>query len=86
MKVSDVELDQDAERFLDEIVNEMVTTFGATREGAVARVAKAVIESRPHLLPGPQSIVGDHLIYHCAPEYWAGSIWHGRRDWWRSRS
>ena len=30
-----------------------------------------------------QPIVGNNMIYHESPVYWAKTIYYGQRDWWR---
>lgn len=80
MKIEGVVLDNDAENFLDEIAEELVLLGCAD---AVARVIAAVQIARPDILPGPQDITGDHLIYHKSPGFWAKAIYYNRRDWWR---
>lgn len=84
--LKDVLMDQDAALFFGEILEDMVSRFGITQEDAAERIVKACAGRPPgrgHLLPGPDAFVGNHLIYHEAPEYWSQSVYHGRRDFWR---
>lgn len=69
--------DADALAFLQEIEDALVECFDdVTAEDANRRVNEW---SRF----GDEPIVGDHMIYHESPVYWAKSIYYGRRDWWR---
>lgn len=86
MMIEGVETDDDAERFLDEVAEAMVSAFGVTLADAVERITKAAKNRTPRggkLLPGPYAIVGDHLIYHKPPDYWAGAVYHGKRNFWK---
>lgn len=68
------ELDTNAEEFLTEIVQEMVSRFGIFQDEAIARINYAWKNKR---------IVGDHIIYHETPEYWAQALYFGKRDFWK---
>ena len=68
--------DSDGESFLKEIAEQMAARYKISEIDAISRV-------RRHLIGRP--IVGNHMIYHEAPDFWAQAIFTGRRDFWRDQ-
>lgn len=65
--------DETALNFLVQISKALVKNYGVQVEDANRRVA--AYWNKP--------ICGNHIIYHESPDYWAGAIYHGKRDFWR---
>jgi len=63
--------DTDRAEFLKLIARKLVECYGLSENDASSRVDVSK-------LPG-----GD-LMFHEAPEHWAGVLFHGRRDFWRT--
>ena len=63
------------DKFIKEIKEALVEYFDdVTPEEASDRVN----EWRPK-----EPIIGDHVIYHESPVFWAKTIYYKRHDWWR---
>lgn len=71
-----LELDPDAQRFLEMIAAAMQQTFSIPEAEAVGRIRAAWLGRR---------IDGDAILYHEPPEFWAKALYFGRRDFWRHK-
>ena len=76
LKPSDLPFRFDAEAcaYLIEIIEAMMTRFGITREEAIARIA--------HEWSHVDAIIGEDLMYHELPSYWAHHFYFGKASFW----
>jgi len=65
--------DEQSRKYLLRIAEEMVNFFGITEEEAIGRINRYWDN---------QEIMGDDLIYHELPSYWAKTIYSGNDLWW----
>lgn len=72
--------DRDGQRFLDEIA---VVLFQNYPDVDLATAVSKVKTWADTAWSG--GITGDHVIYHECPEYWANAVYHGRRDFWKTK-
>ena len=66
--------DTEADEFVTEIIAEMVTSFGISREEALGRIQR-------HWLG---QIIGgsNEIVYHEKPDFWANEIYWDVDRWW----
>ena len=72
-----LEHDADGLTFIEKIKTALVESF----EEITPEEASKRVEEWSRLCNQP--IVGNNMIYHESPVYWAKTIYYGRRDWWR---
>jgi hypothetical protein len=65
--------DDQGQRFCDEIVNNMMSLFGISKEEAMARINQQWKN---------EILVGINILYHVIPEEWAKDIYWGHDSYW----
>ncbi len=65
--------DKESQYFSEEIVREIIVQFGVSEREAVGRINQ--------LWEG-QEVIGDSVVYHEEPDYWAKVVCYGADCFW----
>ena len=76
INMSTIKLDLDAFQYINGVVDELMELDDLSRELAEKKVFN-FFASQTDEFPA------DSMLYHETCEYWAKTIYYGRRDWWR---
>lgn len=74
MTAFDFETDEKSAAFCRAVADRMQQLFGISEDEAVGRVNRQW---------EGMALIGDHVIYHETPDYWANTLYYGRGSrWW----